>query len=110
LGIYGVVARTTAQRSGEFAIRLALGACVRDITRLVLGSGVKLALLGSAFGLGGGFAICRLLAAANPSMRMNSMGVLAGTTIILVTVAVLACWLPARRAGKVDAMSALRAE
>jgi putative ABC transport system permease protein len=110
LGIYGVIARTTAQRSGEFAIRLALGACVRDITRLVLAAGVKLALAGSLLGLAGGVGICRLLAAANPNMRMNSTEVLAGTTVILVTVALVASWLPARRAGKVDAMSALRAE
>lgn len=110
LGIYGVIARTMAQRTGEFAIRLALGACVRDITRLVLGAGVKLALAGSALGLAGGVAITRLLAAANPNMRVNSTEVLAGTTIILITVALLACWLPARRAGKVDAMKALRAE
>ncbi|MDB6115892.1 MAG: macB 2, partial [Lacunisphaera sp.] len=110
LGIYGVIARTMAQRSGEFAIRLALGACVRDITRLVLAAGVKLALAGSLVGLAGGIAICRLLVANNPSMRVNSTAVLAGTTVILIAVALVACWLPARRAGKVDAMSALRAE
>jgi putative ABC transport system permease protein len=110
LGIYGVIARTMAQRSGEFAIRLALGACVRDITRLVLGAGVKLALAGSILGLAGGIVICRLLVASNPNMRVNSTEVLAGTTVILITVALLACWLPARRAGKVDAMKALRAE
>ena len=110
LGIYGVIARTMAQRSGEFAIRLALGACVRDITRLVLGAGVKLALAGSLVGLAGGIAICRLLAASNPNMRTNSAEVLAGTTVILITVALVASWLPARRAGKVDAMKALRAE
>ena len=51
LGIYGVIARTMAQRTGEFAIRFALGASVRDITRIVLTSGVKLALIGSALGL-----------------------------------------------------------
>jgi putative ABC transport system permease protein len=110
LGIYGVITRTMAQRSGEFAIRLALGACVRDITRLVLTAGVKLALAGSVVGLAGGIAICRILMASNPNMRVNSTEVLVGTTIVLITVALIACWLPARRAGKVDAMSALRAE
>jgi ABC-type antimicrobial peptide transport system permease subunit len=110
LGIYGVIARTMAQRTGEFAIRLALGACVRDITRLVLGAGVKMALFGSLLGLAGGFGICRLLAAANPNMRMNSTEVLVGATLLLIAVALLACWLPARRAGKVDAMNVLRAE
>jgi putative ABC transport system permease protein len=110
LGIYGVIARTMAQRSGEFAIRLALGACVRDITRLVLAAGVKLALVGSLVGLAGGIAVCRLLVAGNSNMRVNSTEVLAGTTLILITVALVASWLPARRAGKVDAMKALRAE
>lgn len=110
LGIYGVIARTMAQRTGEFAIRLALGACVRDITRLVLATGVKLAFFGSLLGLLGGIGICRLLAAANPDLRMNSTAVLVGATLLLIAVALVACWLPARRAGKVDAMSVLRAE
>ncbi|MEJ1971403.1 MAG: ABC transporter permease [Lacunisphaera sp.] len=110
LGIYGVIARTVAQRTGEFAIRLALGASVRDITRLVLGAGVRQALLGSAFGLLGAVAICRLLASSFPGMRLDSLPVLIGTTLLLIAVALVACWLPARRAGRVDAMSALRAE
>lgn len=110
LGIYGVIARTMAQRTGEFAIRLALGASLGNITRLVLTSGVKLALAGSLLGLLGGIGICRLLAVANPAMRMNSTAVLAGATLLLVAVALVACWIPARRAGQVDLMSILRAE
>ncbi len=110
LGIYGVIARTVAQRTGEFAIRLALGASVRDIVRLVLGSGVRLALVGSAVGLLGAIGVARLLAAVYPSLPTNSPLILAVTTLVLVAVALLACWLPARRAGKVDAMGALRAE
>ena len=110
LGIYGIIARTMAQRAGEFAIRLALGAAVRDLSRLVLISGVKLALLGSAFGLLGAVGIARLLASANPNMRMNSVPVLVGATLLLMAIALIASWIPARRAGKVDAMSLLRAE
>jgi putative ABC transport system permease protein len=110
LGIYGVIARTMAQRSGEFAIRVALGASLGNITRLVLASGVKLAVFGSLLGLLGGFGICRLLAIANPSMRMNSAAVLAGSTVLLIAAALIACWLPARRAGKVNPVDALRAE
>ncbi len=110
LGIYGVIARTMAQRTGEFAIRLALGATLGNITRLVLASGVKLALIGSILGLLGGIGACRLLASMNPGMHMNSTAVLIGTMLLLIAVALLACWLPARRAGKVDAMSVLRAE
>src|SRR5207245_5269070 len=81
LGIYGVVTRTIAQRTGEFGIRLALGAQVRDITRLVLGSGAKLALTGSAIGLLGAFGIARLIAAFFPRMKTNSVLVLTGVTV-----------------------------
>jgi ABC-type antimicrobial peptide transport system permease subunit len=110
LGIYGVIARTTAQRTNEFAIRLALGARIRDITRIVLTSGVKLSLVGSAIGLLGAVGVSQLLAAAFPGLRLNSTPVLVGTPFLLAAVALIACWLPARRAGKVDAMVALRSE
>ena len=110
LGIYGVIARTVAQRTSEFAIRLALGASVRDIVRLVLGSGVRMALVGSAVGLLGAIGVARLLGAAYPSLSTNNPLILGATTLLLVAVALLACWLPARRAGQVDAMGALRAE
>jgi predicted permease len=110
LGIYGTIARTMAQRSGEFAIRLALGACMRDLTRLVLASGVKLALLGSALGLLGAFGVAHLLAAGFPGLQIDSFAILVATTLLLVAVALAACWLPARRTGKIDAMSVLRAE
>ena len=110
LGIYGIIARTMAQRASEFAIRLALGATLGNITRIVLTSGVKLALVGSALGLLGAIGVCRLIAASNPTMHMNSALVLVSTTLLLIGVALLACWIPARRAGQVDAMSLLRAE
>lgn len=110
LGVYGVVARTVAQRASEFAIRLALGASVRDIVRIVLTSGVKLALIGSALGLCGALGVSRFLSAGFPGMRLQSLPVLIGTTLLLIGVALVACWIPARRAGKVDAMAALRAE
>ncbi len=110
LGIYGVISRATAQRTGEFAIRLALGARMGDVTRMVLVSGVRLALAGAALGLLGAFGVSRVLAAGFPGMRLNSLPALVGTTLLLVGVALIACWLPARRAGRVDAMEALRAE
>jgi predicted permease len=110
LGLYGVIARTMAQRTGEFAIRLALGASVRDITRIVLTSGVKLALTGAAFGLLGALGVSRLLAASFPAMRLNSPAVLVGTALLLIVVALLASWLPARRAARINPIEALRAE
>jgi predicted permease len=110
LGIYGVIARTMAQRAGEFAIRFALGASIRDITRIVLTSGVKLAVIGSAIGILGALGVARLLAASNPGMHLNSPPVLIGTTLLLIAVALVACWIPARRAARINPIEALRAE
>ncbi|HEY2799085.1 MAG TPA: ABC transporter permease [Chthoniobacterales bacterium] len=110
LGIYGVIARTMAQRRSEFAIRFALGACIKDITRIVLASGIRMALLGSVLGLLGALGVMRFLAAANPGMQLNSPPVLFGTTLLLIAVALIACWLPARRAARINPLEALRAE
>jgi putative ABC transport system permease protein len=110
LGIYGVIARTMAQRTDEFAIRIALGASARQITGLVLGTGIRQALLGSALGLVGAFAVTSAIASAFRGIHANSPLILAATTLTLIAVALVACWLPARRAGRVDAMKTLRAE
>jgi ABC-type antimicrobial peptide transport system permease subunit len=87
-----------------------LGASIQNITRMVLASGVRLALYGSALGLLGAFGVARLLAAAFPDMAMNGASIITGTALLLIAVALVACWLPARRAAQVDAMSLLRAE
>jgi putative ABC transport system permease protein len=110
LDIYGVIARTMAQRTGEFGIRLALEAQVRDITRLVLTSGAKLALIGSAIGLFGAFGISRLIAAFFPGVQTNSVPVLSGVTFLLIAVALIACYMPARYASRISPIEALRAE
>jgi putative ABC transport system permease protein len=110
LGTYGVLARTTAQRTGEFGIRLALGAQVRDIHRLVLTSGGKLALIGSALGLIGAFGISRLFATAFPGIQTSTLPPLAGATVLLLAVALLACYMPARHASRISPTEALRAE
>ena len=110
LGIYGVIARTMAQRTSEFAIRFALGASVGDITRIVLTSGVKLAVIGSALGLFGALGLARFLAARSPGMDLNNPLVLAGTTLLLISVALVASWLPARRAARINPIDALRAD
>jgi predicted permease len=110
LGVYGVVARTVSQRMGEFGIRIALGARATDITRLVLGSGAKLALIGSGLGLLGAVFISRLIVAGFPGLHTNNTVVLGGVTTLLVAIALFSSWLPARRAAKVDPSIALRAE
>jgi putative ABC transport system permease protein len=110
LGVYGVIARTVAQRTGEFGIRLALGARGADIVRLVLTSGAKLALIGAAVGLLGAFATSRLILAAFPGLQTSSAPVLAGVTILLIAIAQIACYLPARHAARISPTEALRAE
>jgi putative ABC transport system permease protein len=110
LGMYGVVARTTARRTGEFGIRIALGALGRDIIHLVLASGAKLALAGSALGLLGAFGISRLIAALWPSMHTNSVVVLGGVTLLLMAISLVACYLPARHASRINPVETLRAE
>jgi len=110
LGIYGVIARTVALRTGEFGIRLALGAQTGDIARLVLASGAKLALVGSALGLAGAGASYRLIAAVFPGIQAHSAIVLGGVTLVLTGVAQLACYIPARNASRISPVEALRAE
>jgi putative ABC transport system permease protein len=110
VGIYGVIAGYVAQRTHEFGIRLALGAQVLDVLRLVLGQGLKLSLLGAALGLVGAFIVARLLTSLAPTLPPPELVTAGLVTFILVAIALLACWLPARRATKVDPMVALRAE
>ncbi len=110
LGIYGVIARTMAQRTGEFGIRLALGARAEDITRLVLTSGGKFAIIGSVIGLLGAFGVSRFIAAAFPSMQANSVPALIGVTLLLIAIALIACYVPARKASRISPTEALRAE
>jgi predicted permease len=110
LGIYGVIARTMAQRTGEFGIRLALGAQVSDIVRLVLASGARLALLGSALGVVGALALTRFLASFFPGLHTSAPPVLAAVTLLLVGVAQVASYIPARAAARISPTEALRAE
>lgn len=110
LGIYGVIARTMAQRTGEFAIRYAMGACIKDITRIVLTAGVKLAGLGVAIGLVGTFGLARLLASMNSGMHFYNPVAFIVPVLLLVAIALLASWLPARRAARINPIEALRAE
>jgi putative ABC transport system permease protein len=110
LGIYGVIARTMAQRAAEFAIRFALGASIQDITRIVLTAGIRLAVIGSAVGLLGAIGISQFLRGLFLGMRMSSPPVLVATTLVLAVVALVACWLPARRAACINPVDALRAE
>jgi predicted permease len=110
VGLYGVIANLVAQRTSEFGIRLALGAKPSDVLSLVLRHGVKLTLIGLVLGLAGAYGLSRLLNAIMPRFASPDALALAGVAALLFVVAVLACWLPARRATKVDPLIALRAE
>ena len=110
VGIYGVVAYSVAQRTGELGIRLALGAQRRDILRLILSENLKLIAAGIAFGLALALALTRLLQRLLYGVSASDPLTLVGVALLLIVVALLACWLPARRAAKVDPLVALRYE
>ena len=110
VGIYGVIANSVVQRTNEIGVRMALGAKVRDIFVLILGSGLRLTLTGTGLGLIGAFGIARLLRFISPQLSGANAGLMVLVTVFLIAVAMFACWLPARRATRVDPMSALRAE
>ena len=110
IGLYGVMAYSVAQRTRELGIRIALGAQVRDIHKLVIGQGIKLALVGIGIGFAISFGVMRLM--KNLLFGVSATDPLTFVAIgcVLLVVALLACYLPARRATKVDPLIALRSE
>jgi predicted permease len=110
VGIYGVVANLAAERTKEIGIRMALGAEPGRLVWLFLKGGMELALVGTAAGLGAAFALLHILTKMLPIVPGNDPRVVACVALILILIAVLACWLPAWRASKVSPTVALRAE
>jgi putative ABC transport system permease protein len=110
IGIYGAVAYTVEQRTGEIGVRMALGAQTRDVLRLVVSQGMKPVFIGLAIGITSAFALGRLITSQLYDVSAHNPALLAGSTLLLATTALVACLLPARRAAHVDPIQALRAE
>jgi predicted permease len=110
IGIYGAVAYTVEQRTGEIGVRMALGAQTRDVLSLVVNQGMKPVVSGLALGIIATFALGRLIAAQLYQVSAYDPALLGGATVLLAATALMACLLPARRATRVDPIQALRTE
>ena len=108
VGIYGVMSYSVSQRSREIGIRIALGAQTRDVLKLVVGQGMRLAAIGLALGLIGAFGLTRLMSRLLFGVTATDPTTFAGIAVLLGSVALLACHLPARRAARVDPMTTLK--
>jgi putative ABC transport system permease protein len=110
VGIYGVMSYVVSLRTGEIGIRMALGAQPADIWSLIVGRGARLALAGVVIGLIGAFALTRSIASMLFGVQPNDAVSFAGMAFLLISIALLACYVPARRAMRLDPVVALRHE
>jgi putative ABC transport system permease protein len=109
-GVYGLISYTVAQRTQEIGIRMALGATRQNVVRMVLKQGVALALIGAVIGLGVSFAVARVIVSLLFEVKPTDLVTFSVATLVLLGAAVLASYVPARRATKVDPLVALRYE
>jgi putative ABC transport system permease protein len=110
VGLYGVMSYSVAQRTQEIGIRTALGASSRDVLKLIVSQGMSLTAAGIAIGIGGAIGLTRLMKSLLFEVKPTDPTTIAVIALLLGAVALLACWIPARRATKVDPMIALRYE
>jgi putative ABC transport system permease protein len=110
MGIYGVTSYAVAQRRQEIGIRMALGAQMSDVLKLVLKNGMSLAFIGAAVGVAGAVATTRVMSSLLFGVTPTDFATFAAVVVVLVLVAFVACYIPARRATKVDPLVALRYE
>jgi putative ABC transport system permease protein len=110
VGIYAVMAYSVSRRTQEIGVRMALGATTADVLRLVLSLGVKQLAIGLAIGLAAAFGLTRVLTALLVRISPTDPTTFAGISLLLTVIALIACWVPARRAARIDPMIALRYE
>ena len=108
IGIYGVMAYSVAQRRQEIGIRMALGAQQSDVMRLIVGGGMRLTALGVLIGVGAAVALTRLLQTLLYGVQAFDIATFSGVALLLALIALLACWVPARRASRANPLTALR--
>jgi ABC-type antimicrobial peptide transport system permease subunit len=110
IGIYGVISYTVVQRTGELGIRMALGAQARDVRWLVLSKGAVLVGIGALLGAIGAYVVSRVLISLIPALPTHDPLVLPFAALVLMAVALVACYIPARRATRVNPLVALKSE
>ena len=110
MGLYSVMMYVVSQRTREIGIRMALGATVRDVLRMIVSQGMRLVILGLVLGLMGAFVLTRVFASLLLGVGATDPLTFVGVAVLLIAIALLACWIPARRAAKVDPLVALRTE
>jgi ABC-type antimicrobial peptide transport system permease subunit len=110
VGIYAIVHFTVSQRTREFGVRIAMGATRQDLFRLVVGQGLRLPALGVAAGLAGAFGVTRVIEHLLFQISPTDPVTFGGVAGLLMIVALLACWIPARQATRIDPLTALRCE